>query len=264
MKFKLVVTDSGKVLDRYEFDGSKRLVIGRHEDCDVRIDSTGISRRHCEIVLIDKAHVLRDLGSSNGTFVHGQKITSHALNNGDVFSVVGVKVKFDGEAAKDLVIAEPLTMESVGGIAELTMNVTPSALRKSETGTKSRPDQAKGHLVLRAKGEPDRNVILQRGTFVIGKSDDADLKLGGLLVPRMVALLIRDSSDFWLVDVSPKGNCVTVNDSPTRIRELENGDIVKVLKKATFQFYEGLPRMDPAKNLSHLATKKFRRSDFTG
>jgi predicted component of type VI protein secretion system len=263
MSFKLVVTDSGKVLDRYEFEDGKKVVIGRHEDCDVRITSTGISRRHCELVTIDNAHVLRDLGSSNGTFVRGQKITNHALNNGDVFSIVGVKVKFEGPPTPDLVIAAPLTMESVGAIAELTMNVKPSALRKSESGARGRPDQAKGHLVLRAKGEADRNVILQKGTFVIGKSEDADLKLGGLLVPRMVALLIRDSKDFWLLDVSPKGNCVTINGNPTRIRELENGDIVKVLKKATFQFYEGLPRLDLAKQQSHLVTRKFKRPDFT-
>jgi pSer/pThr/pTyr-binding forkhead associated (FHA) protein len=261
MTFKLVVTDDGKVLDRYEFDDKKRVVIGRHEDCDVRINSHGVSRRHCEIIKIDQAHVVRDLKSSNGTFVNGEKVKgSYALNTNDVFSVVGVKIKYTGDDLQ-VVVAAPLTMESVGGLAELTMNVNPKALKKLGSG-QGRPNQAKGHIVLRAKGEDEKSVILQEGTFAIGKWSEADLRIQGMLVPRMVALIIRDTSEFWLLDVSPKGNCVTVNESPVRVRELENGDVVKVLKKATFQFYDGLPRVE-AMDQSHLVTKRFKSNDFS-
>jgi pSer/pThr/pTyr-binding forkhead associated (FHA) protein len=257
---KLVVIKDGKVLDRYEFPDDKRVVIGRHEACDVQLESqTGISRRHCEIVEVEGTHVLKDLGSSNGTHVGGKQIKVHALNNDDVFSVVGINIKYSGVQVKQVQVTEPLTL---GGFADLTMNVSPKALREVAGGgaPQARAARAKGHLILRDGG--DRSVILGKSVFTIGKDDRSDLQIGGLLVPRMVALIIRDTRTFWLLDVSPKGNGVTVNDEPARARELENGDIVKFYKKGTIQFYRGLPRLKaPVIDPSSLVTRKFKKGD---
>ncbi len=50
---------------------------------DVNLDDTAVSRRHCEIVEVNGGWVLRDLGSSNGTYVNGAKITEHPLVDGN-------------------------------------------------------------------------------------------------------------------------------------------------------------------------------------
>src|SRR5579872_1907583 len=42
------------------------LLLGRHPECDIQIDSRKISRRHCCIAQVDDFLVVRDLGSTNG------------------------------------------------------------------------------------------------------------------------------------------------------------------------------------------------------
>lgn len=62
-------------------------VLGRDTAADITLDDPGVSRRHAEIrVTHDGPHLvvgLRDLGSTNGTFVNGERITSQRLDDGD-------------------------------------------------------------------------------------------------------------------------------------------------------------------------------------
>ncbi len=57
--------------------------IGRSPECDVRLDDTGASRRHAEIRLEGNRATITDLGSTNGTTVNGQPVTSRELLDGD-------------------------------------------------------------------------------------------------------------------------------------------------------------------------------------
>lgn len=50
------------------------LKIGRGPSCDVWVDHAAVSRDHAEVVLMDDGFYLRDLGSTNGTFVNGKKL----------------------------------------------------------------------------------------------------------------------------------------------------------------------------------------------
>jgi hypothetical protein len=60
--------------------------IGRGSDSDIRIDDPGASRNHCEIVMGDPV-VVRDLKSTNGTLVGGERITEMALIDGTAISI---------------------------------------------------------------------------------------------------------------------------------------------------------------------------------
>jgi len=63
-------------------------VLGRGADTDVRIDDPGISRRHAEVRLhADGRASVRDLGSTNGTFVDGQTVRETELHDGDTLRV---------------------------------------------------------------------------------------------------------------------------------------------------------------------------------
>ncbi len=74
-------------------------VIGRQTDCQIRIPSASVSRHHCELVVTDSAVTVRDLGSSNGTFVNKQKVAQSELKAGDLISVGGLVfvVRIDGK-----------------------------------------------------------------------------------------------------------------------------------------------------------------------
>ena len=58
-------------------------VIGRRPNCDLRIPLMDVSRRHCQLDRNGGLFTLRDLGSSNGTFVNGERIEEAQLKPGD-------------------------------------------------------------------------------------------------------------------------------------------------------------------------------------
>jgi pSer/pThr/pTyr-binding forkhead associated (FHA) protein len=64
-------------------------VIGRRDDCDLRIPLPTVSRRHCQLSLNNSAVELRDLGSTCGTFVNGQKVEDEtaAVKAGDYIRI---------------------------------------------------------------------------------------------------------------------------------------------------------------------------------
>ncbi|MBL9037226.1 MAG: FHA domain-containing protein [Archangium sp.] len=57
-------------------DGSSELIIGRAPDCDVVVEDATVSKRHARIRWDGGHGVLRELGSTNGTFVEGRRIKS--------------------------------------------------------------------------------------------------------------------------------------------------------------------------------------------
>jgi predicted component of type VI protein secretion system len=63
------------------------ILIGRHPECDVRIDSPQVSRRHCCVAMAYDRLVIRDLGSRNGVRVNGQVVDEARLKHGDEVAI---------------------------------------------------------------------------------------------------------------------------------------------------------------------------------
>jgi pSer/pThr/pTyr-binding forkhead associated (FHA) protein len=99
---KLIVA-SGKSAGRSISIKRNRLLIGRAEECDVRPLSEDVSRRHCEVIVGPAEVWVADLGSRNGTFVNGQRITEKTqVADGDIIrvGVLELKVSCTDPAAK--------------------------------------------------------------------------------------------------------------------------------------------------------------------
>jgi pSer/pThr/pTyr-binding forkhead associated (FHA) protein len=78
-----------------------RTVIGRNEDCDIRIPLPEVSRRHVELLETGDGLLLHDLGSANGTYVNNQRAQRHRLSPGDhlIVGPVVFTVQIDGAPA---------------------------------------------------------------------------------------------------------------------------------------------------------------------
>lgn len=71
------------------------LVIGRAGEADLEIDNPTVSRRHAAIACTTQGYVLTDLGSANGTWVNGNRITRRVLRHEDQIRFGAVVVVFD-------------------------------------------------------------------------------------------------------------------------------------------------------------------------
>lgn len=91
--YVLEILDGDQAGTIVELRGSK-LRIGRRPDNDLVMRDEKCSGHHAEVVVEDGRHVLRDLGSTNGTMIDDRRITEIALTAGDVFQLGRVRVAF--------------------------------------------------------------------------------------------------------------------------------------------------------------------------
>src|SRR5580692_12786285 len=69
------------------------IVVGRKEECDLRLDHKSVSKMHCILVKTDGLLLLRDLGSTNGTRVNGTRVRRAALLPNDQLSIAHYKFR---------------------------------------------------------------------------------------------------------------------------------------------------------------------------
>jgi len=108
------------VMVMFRVDGQRRsfsvtrdiTVIGRREDCDLRIPLGDVSRKHCRMIIDGDNIRVEDLGSSNGTYRNGERIQQTELQAGDTLQVgpVVFVVQVDGTPADDDL--QPVTVQT--------------------------------------------------------------------------------------------------------------------------------------------------------
>ena len=102
MPVRLVALDEGPdiVLDR------AMVVVGRHPSCDTRLDSLRVSRQHC-CMSQDKGEVtVRDLGSTNGIRINGQRVERGRLRPGDELSIAHIRFRLENGQGHEQTIVE--------------------------------------------------------------------------------------------------------------------------------------------------------------
>src|SRR5262245_5669351 len=107
--------------ERQEFELAAFNTIGRHPDNTIQILDRIISKEHAQIQrAADGRYLLRDLRSLNGTFMRGERIADHYLNDGDEFTMGSTRIVFvDKPKADDVLqrvtIAPGLTESHIRG-----------------------------------------------------------------------------------------------------------------------------------------------------
>jgi predicted component of type VI protein secretion system len=83
------------------------LLLGRHPECDIQIDSRKISRRHCCIAQVSDYLVIRDLGSTNGIRINGVRLVEGRLSAGDELTIGNNRYKVAWETRPTAPVSPP-------------------------------------------------------------------------------------------------------------------------------------------------------------
>ena len=111
----------------------ERSVIGRALNCEISIPEGGLSREHAEMIVESNQLVVRDLGSSNGTFINGERVTEGRPAHGDTltfdnmsFRVIGPSNDMDRTIISMAPVARPAGVAPVARPAGVAPQPTPA------------------------------------------------------------------------------------------------------------------------------------------
>src|ERR1039458_5603761 len=137
---KLVILTQGLTGRAHELNVD-RTTIGRVEDNTFQIAESSVSSHHCEVLLRGSDVVIKDLNSTNGTFINGEPITESVLKPGQTLRLGQVELKLETEKAASAPASAPAAAPAPGPAkkqGEATM-VIPRGVSLSELEGGGRP-----------------------------------------------------------------------------------------------------------------------------
>lgn len=220
------------------------ITIGRNESCDLHVDSVKVSREHAVIEHLGDVYRVRDLGSTNGTFVNGQQVHESPLTDGDLIVIANVEFSFrQAKAATSRKTATQVmgassdgddgtALDIIRGVRGLQESLTQCGARcqfqpivRLDTGAVFGYEAVLGG-VQRATSRSDAvTLLLATECRLTGRLR----QLQRLIVAENAVALARDVKLLLNVDPSEIGG-VSLADSLARLRELVSDDGCLVLE----------------------------------
>lgn len=235
--FKLVLTNEQSSTSPKEFELIKsEMIAGRDESVDIVIPTPAVSRRHAKFVQEGNGYVIEDLGSSNGTFVNGQKISGRqALKHKDQIRL--------GQAVT-LVYEDPMPIQdslkteigSVPAIHESPKTVIGSAavgnmqtIIGEEPQLKSKVTEPP-QLIIDVAGGNSKTHTLTRSVLTIGRLESNDIVIPSQIVSGQHARLEQVSGGGYKVVILPEArNPILFEGRPVEgSRVLRHGDVLRI------------------------------------
>jgi len=144
-KCQLVVVEGDSRGKKFDL-GTQRITIGKRKDNDLPILDRTVSRQHIEIVKESDSFLLRDLGSTNGTFLNDTKIKEAYLAPGDVIRIGNSSIEFIAFDEKVRIAPSEKTefgnivgrsrkMRQIFGLLERIAKTDSTVIVEGETGT---------------------------------------------------------------------------------------------------------------------------------
>ena len=198
------------------------VTIGREDDNDLPLDEAGVSRHHAVIRLDGDKIIVDDLKSTNGTLYKGIRLENKQLNHGDEITVRDFTIRVDwptqgGEEEKP-------PKEETKDLASETIYME----KPREAVVKDIAAEQKRALVSIATLVLDEDNEFPLGSITtIGKDEDSDIKIEGMLVAKRHAVVIRGKDVYKLIK---KGalSAVKVNGEKVVEHVLKHGDMIEV------------------------------------
>ncbi|HLV35787.1 MAG TPA: FHA domain-containing protein [Spirillospora sp.] len=191
------------------------IYIGRGAKNDLIIDDNDVSREHCQLVRVDGGYELRDLNSTNGTFVNGQRVTSARTLHGGQLIELGDMITL--EYQRDLAESAPNSED-----AALSARVTP--IIPGDTFA----------LVVEIGPNPRRIYTLTEDNYTLGRDLSNDIVIQDPEVSRWHLQLFRNPDGYSVKDMGSTNGTVLngvrlTGSKPLRVYDtLELGTAVRL------------------------------------
>lgn len=190
---KLILSMDGLVLKEIPLV-NERTTIGRKPHNDIQIDNLAISGEHAVVITLMNDSFLEDLDSTNGTFVNGQPVKKHFLQDNDVIELGKYRLKYLAEGAHP----------AVGTDMDKTMVLRPEAMRKAveqAAGAKEQPAAVAAEAAA-AQAAPARAVIQVLNGANAGRELELTKTLTTLGKPGVqVAVIARRPNGYFITHV---------------------------------------------------------------
>lgn len=227
---EIIVKFDDKVIERIVTE-KKRLSIGRTKDNDIVLENRGVSRKHAMIEFNDKAAIVIDNESLNGTFVNNRKITEEVLRDDDVITIGKYSLIYNSETKQE---------HDGGADFDGTMILNTKRQKKlleNDRREKQIVTKYGGSVLLGEDNAEFSEFKIDRDVVTIGKAKFVHIRVKGFWISPIQAKITNENCSYILTNLGKKGKTL-VNGEPVTMCTLKNGDLVTV-GRTTFKFVEG-------------------------
>jgi ABC-type multidrug transport system ATPase subunit len=221
----LVNTQSSAPPKEFELIKSE-VVIGRDESVDIVISTPAVSRRHARLMMQGDGYIIEDLGSSNGTFINGDRLIGrHTLQPGDQIRLgqaitLNYSAPIAEEADKTAVRPAPPVSSVPSHVMQTTIGDEPSIPVKA----------GPRRLIVTIAGEQAKAYSLSRAAVTLGRLETNDIAIASPIVSGRHARLEQASGGGYKLVVLPEArNPVLFEGRPLEgSRVLRHGDMLRI------------------------------------
>ena len=206
MEKKARIVSLGKPETRFEI-GTKEVLIGRSQDCDICLSEKHISRHQARIYIENSCYVIENLGK-NPLFINGKPIEKHFLRDSDHISFGNTEYIFHVEENKPG-FQEPL-------FEEKTIVVTTPILKESLP-----------RVVLICPDGQSKKYDISKDTFLIGRTTEAEICLDDPAISRKHCV-IKKGREGYVIENLSGANPLIFQNKPFKKRRLVSGDQIKM------------------------------------
>lgn len=217
---------------RKQFElGEDRVTIGRTEENVLVLADEGISREHAAIEYENGDYFIVDLGSSNGVFLNNEKVEKAKLKYWDEIQIHNFVIKF---------MAKPGLGGTKGDIEESPADLESDKTKFFNVTDEKQLDDLRNRtkvcfLTYKDPSGKVRKLIIKKPRIIIGKSEQADIKITGWFAPSIAATIERQGSSYELVPTK-RGKVIFQNQRISKSAKLidDSGFIVRDIELKFF------------------------------
>ncbi|MBN2466673.1 MAG: FHA domain-containing protein [Deltaproteobacteria bacterium] len=235
---KLVLKFKDAILKEISLD-KDTIAIGRVDDNDIKIDNMAVSGHHAKLIRENGDFVLIDLGSLNGTYVNGKKVSKWILRHNDLITIAKHSLTFQDERAPaESTFASTAEMKSPVGTVMLDMKTKQQLLEEAEAHKpQDEPVHTIGAVTFISGGDDQIDFDLSKRITVLGKGSDVDIRVKGFFVAKTAAVISRRGSGYFISHSEgravPKVNGESIYKGQVKLKD---GDIIEI-GGTKMQFY---------------------------